>query len=168
MMGTPLEILLVLTSQATMGDDPRLTGVWFEEQSTPYYALVDAGANVDIASIAGGEIPVDPHSIASEGMNPPSVECFLDDKVSMDKLEGSLKIDSIAPEGGAVMFLPGGHGTMWDLPGAGRSSICCRALGLTAGWSRRSATAEPDWLMSRKRMASRWLPAVASAPLPNA
>ncbi|ELO6156264.1 type 1 glutamine amidotransferase domain-containing protein, partial [Escherichia coli] len=50
MMGTPLEILLVLTSQATMGDDPRLTGVWFEEQSTPYYALVDAGANVDIAS----------------------------------------------------------------------------------------------------------------------
>ncbi|HHK9190114.1 TPA: type 1 glutamine amidotransferase domain-containing protein, partial [Escherichia coli] len=120
MMGTPLEILLVLTSQATMGDDPRLTGVWFEEQSTPYYALVDAGANVDIASIAGGEIPVDPHSIASEGMNPPSVECFLDDKVSMDKLEGSLKIDSIAPEGGAVMFLPGGHGTMWDLPGAGR------------------------------------------------
>ncbi|HHH9600749.1 TPA: hypothetical protein ACP33Q_006251, partial [Pseudomonas aeruginosa] len=130
MMGTPLEILLVLTSQATMGDDPRLTGVWFEEQSTPYYALVDAGANVDIASIAGGEIPVDPHSIASEGMNPPSVECFLDDKVSMDKLEGSLKIDSIAPEGGAVMFLPGGHGTMWDLPGAGRSSICCRALGL--------------------------------------
>lgn len=61
------------------------------------------------------------------------------------------------------MFLPGGHGTMWDLPGAGRSSICCRALGLTAGWSRRPATAEPDWLMSRKRMASRWLPAVASA-----
>jgi hypothetical protein len=34
MMRTPLEILLVLTSQATMGDDLRLTGVWFEEQST--------------------------------------------------------------------------------------------------------------------------------------
>lgn len=33
MMGTPLEILLVLTSQATMGDDPRLTGVWFRSRT---------------------------------------------------------------------------------------------------------------------------------------
>lgn len=66
-MSTTLKILVVLTSQATMGDDPRPTGVWFEELSTPYYAFVDAGAQVDIASIAGGKIPIDPHSLDADG-----------------------------------------------------------------------------------------------------
>ncbi|XBS71736.1 hypothetical protein ABK905_13140 [Acerihabitans sp. KWT182] len=70
-MGTSIKILLILTSQATMGNDPRPTGVWFEELSTPYYAFIDAGAEVDIASVAGGKIPLDPHSLQSEGKNPP-------------------------------------------------------------------------------------------------
>lgn len=116
MFGTTIKILLILTSQATMGDDPRQTGVWFEELSTPYYAFIDAGAEVDIASIAGDKIPVDPHSIQPEGKNPPSVERFLKDKAAMAKLEGSLKIDNVSTDGYAAVFLPGGHGTMWDLP----------------------------------------------------
>ncbi|WKX25770.1 type 1 glutamine amidotransferase domain-containing protein [Tatumella ptyseos] len=120
MIGTGIKILLILTSQATMGDDPRPTGVWFEELSTPYYAFVDAGAEVDIASIAGGKIPVDPHSIEAEGKNPPSVERFLKDKAAMAKLEGSQKIDNVSTEGYSAVFLPGGHGTMWDLPKSAR------------------------------------------------
>lgn len=120
MTGTALKILLILTSQATMGDDPRPTGVWFEELSTPYYAFVDAGAEVDIASIAGGRIPVDPHSIQPAGSNPASVERFLRDKAAMAKLEGSLKIDDVSAGGYSAVFLPGGHGTMWDLPGSAR------------------------------------------------
>lgn len=116
MVGTTVKILLILTSQATMGDDPRPTGVWFEELSTPYYAFVDAGAKVDIASIAGGKIPVDPHSMEAEGKNPPSVERFLKDKAAMAKLESSLKIDNVSSDDYAAVFLPGGHGTMWDLP----------------------------------------------------
>jgi putative intracellular protease/amidase len=52
------------------GDDPRPTGVWFEELSTPYFAFIDAGAEVDIASTAGGKIPVDPNSLQPAGKNP--------------------------------------------------------------------------------------------------
>ncbi|WP_439839420.1 type 1 glutamine amidotransferase domain-containing protein [Aeromonas caviae] len=116
MIGSGIKILLILTSQATMGDDPRPTGVWFEELSTPYYAFIDAGAEVDIASIAGSKIPVDPHSIAAEGQNPPSVERFLKDTAAMAKIEHSVKIDGINPSHYSAVFLPGGHGTMWDLP----------------------------------------------------
>jgi len=116
MMGSAIKILLVLTSQASLGDDPRPTGVWFEELSTPYYAFIDAGAEVDIASIAGGKIPVDPHSLDAEGKNPASVERFLKDAAAMAKLDGSLRIDDLSSEGYAAVFLPGGHGTMWDLP----------------------------------------------------
>ncbi len=115
-MSTTIKILVILTSQATMGDDPRPTGVWFEELSTPYYAFVDAGAQVDIASIAGGEIPIDPHSLEAEGKNPPSVERFLKDASAMQKIEVSMKIDGQSTEGYSAVFLPGGHGTMWDLP----------------------------------------------------
>ncbi|BEU98791.1 type 1 glutamine amidotransferase domain-containing protein (plasmid) [Acidovorax sp. DW039] len=115
-MSTTIKILMILTSQATMGDGPRPTGVWFEELSTPYYAFVDAGAQVDIASIAGGKIPIDPHSLAVEGKNSPSVERFLKDAAAIRKIEVSMKIDGLSTEGYSAVFLPGGHGTMWDLP----------------------------------------------------
>lgn len=114
-MSTTLKILMILTSQATMGDDPRPTGVWLEELTTPYYVFVDAGVEVDIASIAGGKIPIDPHSLQAAGKNPPSVERFLKDPSAKQKIETSIKIDGISPKGYAAVFLPGGHGTMWDL-----------------------------------------------------
>ena len=115
-MATTLKILLILTSQATMGANPRPTGVWFEELSTPYYAFVDAGAQVDIASVQGGAVPVDPHSLNEGGANPPSVQRFIQDKAAMQQLQHSLSIQGLKTEGYAAIFLPGGHGTMWDLP----------------------------------------------------
>jgi putative intracellular protease/amidase len=72
-----------------VGDDPQPTGVWFEELSTPYFAFIDAGAEVDIVSIAAGKIPVEPHSLQPAGMNSLSVERFLNDKAAMAKLKGS-------------------------------------------------------------------------------
>ena len=111
-----VKILMILTSQATMGDNPRPTGVWFEELSTPYYAFVDAGAQVDIASIKGGAIPVDPHSVQDPSGNPPSVTRFQQDRTAMGKLTQSMSINGVAVDGYDAVFLPGGHGTMWDLP----------------------------------------------------
>jgi putative intracellular protease/amidase len=129
-MSTTIKILMILTSQATMGDDPRLTGVWFEELSTPYYAFIDAGAQVDVASIAGGQVPIDPHSREADGKNPPSVERFLKDTSAMHKIEASMKIDGLSTKGYAAVFMPGGHGTMWDLP----KSIRLANL-LSAAWA---------------------------------
>jgi putative intracellular protease/amidase len=115
-MTETLKILMLLTSQATMGAGGAPTGVWFEEVATPYYAFVDAGVDVDIASVAGGRIPIDPHSLQAPGKNPPSVERFLNDKAAMAKIEQARKIDEVTADGHAAVFLPGGHGTMWDLP----------------------------------------------------
>ena len=115
-MTNKIRILIVLTSQSTMGDSDRPTGVWFEELSAPYYTFADAGVEVDLASIAGGPIPIDPGSSAAAGQNPPSVERFLGDKVAMRKLGASLKVGELLPDGYSAVFLPGGHGTMWDMP----------------------------------------------------
>ncbi|HVI52475.1 MAG TPA: type 1 glutamine amidotransferase domain-containing protein [Candidatus Sulfotelmatobacter sp.] len=116
MTGT-LKILIILTSHAVMGNTGHPTGVWFEELATPYYAFIDAGADVDIASIDGGKVPVDPAS-QSASAQPASVARFLKDPAAMRKVEHSLKIDSLKADGYAAVFLPGGHGTMWDLPGS--------------------------------------------------
>lgn len=128
-MTTTIKILMILTSQATMGDDGAPTGVWFEELATPYYAFIDAGAEVEIASVAGGRIPIDPKSLQETGENPASVERFRNDRDAMDKIEHAKTLDDVAATDYAAVFLPGGHGTMWDLP---RS----RALSdlLTSAW----------------------------------
>lgn len=108
------KILIVTTSHARMGDTGKTTGLWFEELATPYWVFRDAGAEVTIASIAGGPVPIDATSI--EGEIPASVARFRDDAQAMAGLQASLPVaDARADEYDAV-FLPGGHGTMWDLP----------------------------------------------------
>jgi len=111
-----IKILLILTSQSTMGPGGAPTGVWFEELATPYYAFADAGVQVDIASMEGGKIPIDPHSLKPEGKNPASVERFLKDKAAMAKITNAKAIKGLDTSGYAAVFLPGGHGTMWDMP----------------------------------------------------
>lgn len=106
-------ILMVLTSQATMGDSDRPTGVWFEELTTPYYHFVDAGFEVVLASPKGGLVPVDPHSREE---TTPSVVRFTSDMQAMSLLENSLPLAGVSSAPYAAIFLPGGHGTMFDLP----------------------------------------------------
>lgn len=111
-----MKILVILTSHDRIGDSDRKTGVWFEELTTPYYAFRDAGALVDIASVAGGKVPVDPHSVEETGMNPASVGRFLADPVAMAKIANATAIVDVPVEDYDAVFLPGGHGTMWDMP----------------------------------------------------
>lgn len=116
-LGTTIKVLVILTSHAVMGDSGQPTGLWAEELTTPYYAFIDAGAAVDIVSIDGGEVPIDPHSVRPSGQNPESVERFLKDETAMRAIKASRKIDAGAVGGYDAVFLPGGHGTMWDMPG---------------------------------------------------
>ncbi|TMP64512.1 type 1 glutamine amidotransferase domain-containing protein, partial [Pseudoalteromonas sp. S1609] len=48
------KILMVLTSHADLGNTGEKTGFWVEEFAAPYYAFVDAGAEITLASPNGG------------------------------------------------------------------------------------------------------------------
>ncbi len=114
-MATQLKrILMVLTSHDKLGNTGKPTGFWFEELSNPYYAFADAGHAIDIASIQGGKAPVAPGSEGQPGNRPASVQRFLADGAAMEKLENSQAIGSIDPSRYDAVFLPGGHGVMWD------------------------------------------------------
>lgn len=110
-------ILMIVTSIARMGATDKPTGLWAEELAVPYYRLLDAGARIEIASTAGGVVPFDPGSLGEEQRKHPDVARMLADGELKARLHNTRRAaDFDASEFDAV-FLPGGHGTMWDLPG---------------------------------------------------
>ncbi|WP_220359387.1 type 1 glutamine amidotransferase domain-containing protein [Alkalilimnicola ehrlichii] len=109
-------ILMIVTSNSRMGETGNPTGLWAEELAAPYYALVDAGAKVTLASTAGGPAPVDPGSIKPKGENDPVVERFLEDTVLQALVADTSKASDFDGAQFDAVFFPGGHGTMWDLP----------------------------------------------------
>ena len=108
-------ILIVATAHALLGDTGSQTGVWLEELTTPYYVFADHGAQITIATLPGGQIPIDPHSVADPGKNPLTVERYLKDKDLQAKVSKSRRLEDLDPKNYQAIFIPGGHGSMWDL-----------------------------------------------------
>lgn len=117
-------ILFILTSHGQLGDSDQPTGFHYEEMTTPYFAFKDAGFDVLIASIAGGQPPHDPSSLKENPEdNPASVQRFTNDPLLMNALKHSRSVYELPNEElekFAAVYLPGGHGTMWDLPNCER------------------------------------------------
>lgn len=109
-----MKILIVLTSHSQLGETDQKTGFWIDEFATPYYILADAGADITIASPAGGQPPVDPKSEATEAQSP-ATERFFKDFEAIDKVACSLILSGIVVEDYDAVFYPGGHGPLWDL-----------------------------------------------------
>lgn len=106
-------VLIVVTSHDRLGDNGAATGFWLEELSTPYYALIDTVIDVDIASIKGGVVPVDPQSEQDEWKTESAIR-FQADVKATHWLENTLKIGTLRSEDYDAVYLAGGYGTMWD------------------------------------------------------
>ncbi|MCL5129311.1 type 1 glutamine amidotransferase domain-containing protein [Algibacter sp. L4_22] len=109
-----MKVLMVLTSHSELGNTGEKTGFWIEEFASPYYVLVDAGAEITIASPKGGQPPVDPKSELKDAQTP-STERFYKDFEVIDKVAHSLKLSGIKEADYNAVFYPGGHGPLWDL-----------------------------------------------------
>ena len=109
-----MNILMVLTSHDRLGDTGKKTGFWLEEFAAPYYAFLDAGVNVTLASPAGGQPPLDPSS-DTEDAQTKDTKRFKDDKDAQEHLANTKKLADMKAEDFDSVFYPGGHGPMWDL-----------------------------------------------------
>ena len=110
-----LPVLMILTSHAKLGSTGKPTGLWAEEMTTPYYALVDAGFAVVLASPLGGKPPFAEGSLkANPQDNEGSVKRFLNDAAAMAKFSATHPTALVNATDYSATFLPGGHGTMWD------------------------------------------------------
>ncbi|WP_147196378.1 type 1 glutamine amidotransferase domain-containing protein [Pantoea sp. MBD-2R] len=109
-----MKILMVLTSHDQLGNTGKKTGFWLEEFAAPYYVFRDAGANVVLASPAGGQPPLDPVSDAPDAQTV-DTERFRKDIVAQQALANTQQLDSIDSTTFDAVFYPGGHGPLWDL-----------------------------------------------------
>jgi putative intracellular protease/amidase len=109
-------VLIITTSHTQLGNTGKPTGVWAEELVAPYYQLVDAGAEVTLASPKGGAIAFDPGSLKPAGQNDALVERFLADPQAQTQTQKAHPVASVDASQFDAVFFPGGHGTMWDLP----------------------------------------------------
>jgi len=111
---TEKPILIVLTSHDRLGDTGEKTGFWAEEFAAPYYALVDAGLKVVLASPAGGQPPIDPKSELPD-FQTPATRRLADDETTRARLADTIPLREVWAEDYAGVFYPGGHGPLWDL-----------------------------------------------------
>lgn len=109
-----MKVLMVLTSHDQLGETGLKTGFWLEEFAAPYYVFKDAGADVVVASPAGGQPPLDPKSDLPE-FQTELTHRFKADQDAQRVLASTVKLDAVSHEEFDTVFYPGGHGPLWDL-----------------------------------------------------
>jgi putative intracellular protease/amidase len=101
------KVLMVVTNHAEITEDTP-TGIWLSEFGEAYNEFKHHGYEVTVASPSGGAAPVDPNSVSE---NEPQE--ILNTK---PHLENTTPISDVNAEDFDAIFLPGGHGTMFDFP----------------------------------------------------
>jgi len=109
-----MKVLMILTSHDKLADTGKKTGFWLEEFAAPYYVLLDAGAEITLASPAGGQPPLDPMSDVPDAQTKATGR-FKKDKAAQSALGNTTKLAEIEADGFDAIFFPGGHGPLWDL-----------------------------------------------------
>ena len=111
--------LVITTSHDRLDPLDKKTGVYASELTVPYLAFRDAGMQVDIASIQGGPVPLEPISLRWP-LATPQDRRFMADEAARKALDRSLKVDDIDFTDYALVFLAGGWGAAYDL---GQSAV---------------------------------------------
>ena len=106
--------LVVCTNHKMLDPLNKATGAFGSEFTVPYYAFVNAGMEVNMASPKGGEIPIQPPSW-SWPLACKDDRRFMADKDAMAKLKNSRKISDVDPADYDVIFMAGGWGAAYDL-----------------------------------------------------
>lgn len=109
-----MRVLIVLTSHDRLGDTGEPTGFWLEELASPYLCLVDAGAEVTLASPQGGRPPLDPKSHAPD-FQTDATRRFEADETATAALANTRVLSELDAADYDAVFYPGGHGPLWDL-----------------------------------------------------
>jgi len=108
------KVLFVLTSHDELGNTGKKTGFWSEELAAPYYALADKGVEIVLASVKGGQPPIDPKS-EEASFQTETTKRMDNDTVLLEKLKNTIPLTDAKMEDFDAVFYPGGHGPLWDL-----------------------------------------------------
>jgi len=103
--------LIVSTSADKMGE--HATGAWSEEICGPYYTFADAGLDVTVCSISGGDVPIDAGSLSGDFKTANDTRMI---EAGSSALKGTKKLADVDVTTFDIVFFAGGHGTCVDFP----------------------------------------------------
>ncbi|MED5430776.1 MAG: type 1 glutamine amidotransferase domain-containing protein [Pseudomonadota bacterium] len=101
-------LLMLVTSASQMGQGQQ-TGLWLEEFAVPYLLFREHQVPLVVASPRGGKIPVDPNSVPDDDQKAQWTE-------AIDQLQDTRALEDVWEDGFSGVFVPGGHGAMFDMP----------------------------------------------------
>jgi len=102
---------MVLTSHGTKGSTGEPTGFYLGELTHPLAELEAAGIPFELASIQGGEPPVDGLDLGD-----PVNARYWNNGAFRDRLSHSQPLGDADASKYSAIFFAGGHGAMWDFP----------------------------------------------------
>jgi putative intracellular protease/amidase len=110
--------LIIATNQAELNKPGKTggkaTGAFLSEITVAYYDFLDASMHVDVASIKGGKVPIEPQSL-SYFIKTTADKRFLKDVELRKKIENSRAITDVDFTAYDIIFLAGGWGAAYDL-----------------------------------------------------
>jgi putative intracellular protease/amidase len=117
-------ILIVVTNVGEYEKVGYRTGLWLGELTHFWDVAEEAGFAIDIASPAGGYVPIDPESLmAQETAHMIGIETAVQkryqDRAFMDQLRDTRKVSEVNPSNYDAIYLTGGHGVMFDFTDEG-------------------------------------------------
>lgn len=127
--------LVIATSHDTLGDTGKKTGVFASEMTAPYYTFLDAGMSVEVASVRGGKIPIEPMSVKWP-LRSSHDSRFLKDADFRRKTDASPSVSGIDGAQYDAVFLAGGWGAAFDFeqsPELGRLLLQAEEAGAVIG-----------------------------------
>ena len=114
----PGAVALVCSSCAYLGDTALLTGASLVDLACMYVALTDAGVDVEIVSVGGGPVPVDPASLAPGAplkAASSALRRLAGDPAAQHQLADTRSFVGLVPADLAGVVFLGGRGAAWDL-----------------------------------------------------
>lgn len=108
-----MKALIICTNHTDYPTKPNKTGLWLGEFTHFYDEIADRNFSIDVASPQGGPVPLDERSLERrDNIN----DKWYQNPAIRQKLDNSLKLEEVEPEQYQLLYLTGGHGTMWDFP----------------------------------------------------
>lgn len=110
--------LVVTTSHSVLNKPGELggkaTGVFSSEMTIPYYEFLDAAMHVDLASMEGGVIPIDPSSFLYF-IKDDADKRYMKDDIFQAKVQNSIPLQEVDFKQYDVVFFAGGWGAAYDM-----------------------------------------------------
>ncbi|MEL7534005.1 MAG: type 1 glutamine amidotransferase domain-containing protein [Bacteroidota bacterium] len=111
--------LIVTTSHGVLSKPGESTGdstgVFASEMTIPYYEFLDNGnMEVHVASIKGGQVPIDPQSF-NRNLRSKEDERFMEDDIFQEKVANSIPVFEVDFKDYDVVFFAGGWGAAYDM-----------------------------------------------------